>query len=98
MWVLICDRWMEMNSGIKCIYVFVLCCVDICGCRLNIVNGRCMRDEVICGVNGIVYVCMIGIGIVMKGCKIVSSCGVTSCMIKSMCMWGVSDECESEIW
>ena len=38
------------------VFMFVLCCVDICGCRLNIVNGRCMRDEVICGVNGIVYV------------------------------------------
>ena len=30
--------------------------------------------------------CMIGIGIVMKGCKIVGSCGVSSYMIKSMCM------------
>ena len=64
------------------VFMFVLCCVDICGCRLNIMNGSCMRDEVMCGVNGIVYVCMIGIGIVMKGCKIV----VSSYMRKSMCM------------
>ena len=47
---------MEMNSGIKCVLCVVLCCVYICRCRLNIVNGMCMRDEVMCGVNGIVYV------------------------------------------